>query len=69
MAQILSSGVLIRHINIRYHFIREHIEDSFVNTVFVRADENDADILTKNVNKVMHEKYVVQVLERGLRIE
>ena len=34
----------------RYHFIREYIEDGIVKIVFVKSKENDADIFTKNVS-------------------
>jgi hypothetical protein len=35
----------------RNHFIREHVEDSFIKIIFVRTNENDADIFIKNVNR------------------
>ena len=44
-----SSGVKTMHINTIYHFIREHIEDGFIKTFFVRIEENDAGIFTKDV--------------------
>jgi hypothetical protein len=37
------------------HILREHIEDCFIKIVFLRPSENDADIFTKNVNKVAYE--------------
>ena len=40
-----------KHIGVRYHFIREHIEDGIVKIVFVRSEQNDADIYTKNVGE------------------
>ena len=46
-----------KHIDIRYHFIREHVIDGLVEIVFVRSEENDADIFTKNVNKETHVKH------------
>jgi hypothetical protein len=30
MAENSSSGVRTRHVDTRYHFIREHIEDGFI---------------------------------------
>ena len=51
MAENSSSGVRTRHIDTRYHFIREHVEDGFIKIIFVRKNDNDPDIFTKNVNK------------------
>jgi hypothetical protein len=62
MAENASSGVRTRHIDTRYHFIREHIEDGFIEIVFVRTSDNDANIFTKNVNKETYEKHIVKFL-------
>lgn len=40
-----------RHIDIRYHFLREHIERGNVTIFFIPTDENIADALTKAVDK------------------
>ena len=40
-----------KHINIKYHFIREYIIDGIVQVQFVRSEENLADPFTKNVSK------------------
>ena len=62
MAENSSSGVRTRHIDTRYHFIREHIEDGFIKIVFVRSCENVGDIFTKNVNKEIYDKHVSKFL-------
>ena len=46
-----------KHIDIRYHFIREHVIDGIVEIVFVRSEENDADIFTKNVSRATYDKH------------
>jgi hypothetical protein len=33
-----ASGVKTRHIYTRYHFIREHVEDSFIKVVLVKKE-------------------------------
>jgi hypothetical protein len=38
-----------RHIDTGYHFVREFIEDNIIKIVFVRSEENEADIFTKNM--------------------
>jgi hypothetical protein len=55
MAENLSTGVRTRHVDTRYHFIREFIEDSFIKVEFFRSVENDANIFSKNVS---HDLYV-----------
>jgi hypothetical protein len=55
MAENSSTGVRTRHVDTRYHFIREFIEDGFIKVEFIRSVENDADIFTKNV---IHDLYV-----------
>jgi hypothetical protein len=55
MAENSSTGVRTRHVDTRYPFIREFVEDGFIKVEFVRSVENDADIFTKNVS---HDLYV-----------
>ena len=38
---------MTKHISIRYHFIREHVEEGTVELVFVPTDQQVADIFTK----------------------
>jgi len=45
-----TTGNRTKHIDTRYHFVREYIEDGIVKVVFVRSEENDGDIFTKNLN-------------------
>jgi hypothetical protein len=47
MAVNSSSGVRIRHIDTRYYFVREYVEDGFIKLVFVKSEENDVDIFQR----------------------
>ena len=40
-----------RHIDTRYHYVREYIVDGEVEVVFVRSQQNTADLFTKNLPK------------------
>jgi hypothetical protein len=40
-----------RHIDVRVHFVRQFIEDGIFQINFVRSEENDADIFTKNTTE------------------
>jgi hypothetical protein len=39
-----------KHVDTRYHFVRNYIEDGIIKVVFVRSEDNDADIFTKNTS-------------------
>ena len=40
-----------KHIDVRYHFIREHVENGSVELHFVLTDKQIADLLTKALNE------------------
>jgi hypothetical protein len=63
MAQNASSGERTCHIDTRYHYIRENVEDGIIKIEFVRSIDNDSDIFTKNVNHEIYEKQVKNFLE------
>ena len=63
MAQNASSGVRTRHVDTRYHYVRENLEDGIIKIEFVRSDENHSDIFTKNVNQEIYQKHVKNFLE------
>ena len=39
-----------KHVDTRYHFVREYIEKGEVVIKFMRSGENDSDIMTKNMS-------------------
>ena len=52
-----TTGNRTKHIDTRYHFVREYIEDGIVKVVFVRSEDNHADIFTKNLNTDTFKKH------------
>jgi hypothetical protein len=62
MAENSSSVVCTRHVDIRYHFIREHIEDGFIPIVFMKSCDHDADLFTKYVCKDVYNEHVDRFL-------
>ena len=46
-----------KHIDTRYHIIREHIENGIVTVQFISSDENISDIFTKNTSENIYEKH------------
>ena len=47
-----------KHINIRYHFIRECIADGSINLRLIGTKDMTADILTKSLACIKHERFL-----------
>jgi hypothetical protein len=64
-ANFMSENALtgFRHVDTRYHFVREFIEDGLINIELVRSVENDSDLFTKNVNQELYAKHAKKILE------
>ena len=46
-----------KHVDIRYHYFREYVEQGVLKIVFVKSEENDSDIMTKNLPVVPYERH------------
>ena len=46
-----------KHIDVRYHFVRQYVESGLVKVIFVKSENNKADPFTKNVVKPIHDKH------------
>ena len=51
-----------KHVDVRYHFVREFIQDGFIRIIFVKTKENIADIFTKNTSTEIQEGHVGKML-------
>ncbi len=60
MTENVSTSQRTRHVDIRYAYVREFVEDGFVKILFVQADENFSDGFTKNVSADIYEKHTPQ---------
>ena len=49
-----------KHVDTRFHFVREFVEDGILKIVFVRSEENDADIFTKNTSQEIFIKHATK---------
>jgi hypothetical protein len=58
MTENTSSGTRTRHIDTRWHFVRELVEDKVLEIVFVKSADNKSDGFTKNVSGDIHEAHV-----------
>jgi hypothetical protein len=50
--------VRTRHVDTRYHFVREHVVNEFIKIIFVKSYKNLADIFTKNIGKEIFERHI-----------
>ena len=50
-------GKHTKYLDIRYHFIREQVRNGFLRILFVPTMENHSDPFTKNVSKILFEKF------------
>ena len=42
-----------KHINIRYHYVRDAIKDNKIKPYYIDGARNPADILTKNLGQIL----------------
>jgi hypothetical protein len=57
MTNISSTSNRTKHVDIRYHFVREYIEDGEIKVVFVKSENNIADVFTKNVGSEVYVRH------------
>jgi hypothetical protein len=69
MAQNSSSGVRTRHVDTRYHFVRENLDDRIIKIDFIESVENQSDIFTKKVTQEIYERHVEKFLEEYIKGE
>ena len=58
-------GMHTKHIDIKYHFIRELIGQNFLDIHYVRSEENYADLTTKNVGNEVFDKLFTKGIQVG----
>ena len=46
-----------KHLDAKFHFVRDYIEDGVVSVVFVQSEENHADPFTKNGNEGVYRRH------------
>jgi hypothetical protein len=62
LSQSASTSNRTKHIDVRYHFVREYIEDGIIKVIFVRSTKNDADLFTKNLGGELFQKHRDKVI-------
>jgi hypothetical protein len=69
MAQNTSSGVRTWHVDTRYHFVQENLEEGIIKIEFVKSVDNKSDIFNKNVTQEFYENHVEKFLEEYIEGE
>jgi hypothetical protein len=69
MAENVTATKLTRHVDARYHYVREFIEEGFIKIIFVKSDDNKADGFTKNLKTELYEKHSESYLIEKNQIE
>ena len=62
MANNLSISDRTKHVDIHYNFVREFVVDGFVKIIFVKSNDNHADMFTKNLSNELHEKHKMNMI-------
>ena len=55
-------GQRTKHIQTRYHFTREYVQDEILKIVYVSSENNDADIFTKNTDDNTFWRHVLKFM-------
>ena len=68
MSNNLAISERTKHIDIKYNFVRQYVEEGFIKVIFVRSEDNTADIFTKNLSSELHQKHKKElVMEKEYR--
>jgi hypothetical protein len=62
MSENASTSSRTRHVDIRYHYVREFVEEGFIRIVFVRSEANISDEFTKNVSGDTYDAHVSEYM-------
>ena len=52
-----------KHIDVRYHFIRQHVDDGTMKIELIRSEDNIADVFTKNLGHKLFWSHVYKLME------
>ena len=64
LANNYTTGQRNKHIDIRTHFVREKIVDGSIKVKFVKSEDNDADIMTKNVSEELFIRHSGKMMQK-----
>ena len=53
-----------KHVDVKYHHVREYVTDGVVAIQFVKSEDNDSDIFTKNTGREIHSRHTLKSMEQ-----
>jgi hypothetical protein len=62
LAYNAKTGGRTKHVDIRYHYVREFVQKGEVQILFVRSENNDSEIFTKNTAKKTFDEHSVKFM-------
>ena len=57
MSDNISVSQRIKHVDVRFRFVQQYVMEGFIKVIFVKTDENDADLFTKNLSGDKYSKH------------
>ena len=57
MASNITTTSCTKHIDIRYKYVNEYVEDKVVKIILVKSTDNDSSILNKSLSTELHDKH------------
>ena len=66
MSENVSVSQRTKHVDIRYRFVQEFVFDKFLKVIFVKTENNDSDIFTKNLGGDLYDHHSRKmIIEKG----
>ena len=63
-----STKARTKHVDIRFHWLRNYEQEGFIKINFKRSAENTSDVITKNVSKILFENTYLTLFPNKIRI-
>ena len=55
-------GARTKHIDVRYHYLRDKVSDGSILFTYVKSEDNPSNLLTKNVKQQIHDRHAPLIL-------
>jgi hypothetical protein len=62
LANNAGGGNRTKHVDTRFHFVRNLIQKGTIKMEFVRSEDNDADVMTKNLGEREYKKHIGKIM-------
>ena len=54
-------GILTKHINIRHHFLRDMVEEKYIDIEYIRSENNPYDIMSKKTSEANFARHMIRI--------